>query len=331
MGGWLNQNKKYDQVRAVNKIYTFDSLQRERGVKDAERLAYIDFFLRFKGTLSRNDLTSFFGLKEAAASQTISQYRELRPLNVEYHRGIGKNAILRSSFEPLIEIEAEMALGMLANGFNKNKLLDDCLLPYARIGNSPKKLNVDLVSKVTRAICEKSAISCKYFSATSNNHGERVLFPTAIFYDGISWMFRAFHKDMNTHRGLFKCFDFSRLVSVDELHTLYAEKGEDLEGDADWHLTTPIILKVHPHLSDEQKKVLRYDFDISQDSDELAITTKAVLFYYLVKQWKIDVRTELVDVEKIKKEEQNYYNFHLQNRSSLKHLHCMQHVFDTTQ
>lgn len=305
--------------------YAFDNLQRDLGIKDAERLAYIDFFLQFKGGLSRNDLTSFFGLKEAAASQAIAQYKGLRPYNVEYDRGLGKNVIVRKSFDPLIEFDAEMALGMLANGFNKNKLREESLLPYARIGNSPKKLNVNFVSKITRAICEKSAISCKYFSAASNNHGDRILFPTAIFYDGISWMFRAFHKDMNTRRGLFKCFDFSRLVSVDELHTVYAEKGEDLEGDADWHLTTPIILNIHPHLSDEQKKVLRYEFDINPDSDELVITTKAVLFYYLVRQWKIDVRTELVD---IKEEYQNHYNFHLQNRNSLQHLHCMQHVFD---
>lgn len=306
------------------KKYTFDDLQREYGVREAERLAFIDFIFHFKGALSRSDLTTFFGLKEAAASQAITQYRELRPFNIEYERSLGKNVILRTSFEPLIELDAEMALGMLANGFNKNKLWEDSLLPYVRIGSSPKKLDVAIVSRVTRAIGEKYALNCKYFSGTSNNHGDRTLFPTAIFYDGISWMFRAYHKNTETNKGSFKCFDFSRVVSVNEIPTMNPEKGEDLNGDDDWHLTTPIVLKIHPHLKDDQKILLRYEYGIAPNSDEFVINTKAVLFYYLVRQWKIDVRSVVTTPADTSAGD---YNFHLQNRSTLEHLHCMENVF----
>lgn len=305
------------------KKYTFGALCEEFGVKDAERLAYIDFFFQFRGSLSRSDLSSFFGLKEAAASQTITQYRELRPENVEYERGVRKNVIVRASFQPLIELDAELALGMLANGFNKNKLFDGSLIPYIRIGNSPKKLNVELVAKVTRAISEKSAISCRYFSATSSNHSDRRLYPTAIFYDGISWMFRAYHKDLETNLGSYKCFDFARLISAIELPRIFAGSGEDLESDSDWHMITPIVLKPHPNLTDDQKKIVRYDFDITLDSDELIIKTRAVLFYYLVRQWKIDVRRNPIE----KSCGGDEYTFHLQNRNTLEHFKCMEHVF----
>jgi hypothetical protein len=307
----------------VIKKYTFDELQREYGVREAERLAFIDFIFQFKGALSRSDLTTFFGLKEAAASQAIAQYRELRPHNVEYERSQGKNVIVRNSFETLIEFEAELALGMLANGFNKNKLLEESLLPYVRIGNVPKKLEVGLVSKVTRAISEKSAISCKYFSANSSNHGDRVLFPTAIFYDGVSWMFRAYHKNLETNRGNFRCFDFSRLISATEMPKISSNKGEDLNSDSDWHLVTPIVLKIHPNLTQDQKELLRYEYGVHSDTDELVINIKAVLFYYLVRQWKIDVRLS-IDGDSAKNAD---YNFHLQNKSTLEHLDCMENVF----
>jgi len=308
----------------VIKKYTFDDLQKEYGVREAERLAFIDFIFQFKGALSRNDLTAFFGLKEAAASQAIKDYRDLRPDNIEYERSLGKNVIVRPTFDPLIDLDAEMALGMLANGFNKNKLLEESLVPYVRIGISPKKLNVEFVSKVTRAISEKTAISCKYLSANSSNHGERILFPNAIFYDGNSWMFRAYHKNLEKNKPNFKCFDFSRLMAVTEMPKLYAEKGEDLSSDSDWHLTTPIVLKIHPYLNSDQQAILRHDYDVNPETDELVINTKAVLFYYLVKQWKIDVRYQ-VETSSIPNEQN--YNFHLQNRNTLEHLDCMEHVF----
>lgn len=307
----------------MNRKRTFEALNEERGVKTAARLAYIDFFLQFRGGLSRNDLNSFFGLKEAASSQIIAEYRELRPFNVEYDRGAGKNVILRDSFEPLIDFEAEVALSMLATGFNRKRLLEESMIPYVRIGNSPKKLDVDLISKVTRAISGRYAIECRYFSATSNNHGTRMLFPTAIFCDGVSWMFRAYHKDPIADSS-FKCFDFSRLIDVTELSNISAGKNEVLESDADWHMVTPIHLKVHPNLPLKEQAILKCDFNIEPEKNELIVNTKAVLFYYLVKQWKIDVRTA-VPTEGITNPEN--YNFHLQNRSSLEHLHCMEHVF----
>ena len=117
----------------MNRSFTYEMLLHELGVQKADRLSYIDFLLQFKGSLSRADLTSFFGIKEASASQVISEYRELRPNNVEYDRRQGKNVILYSTFSPLIEISAENGLGMLANGFNKTKLSEMPLIEYERI------------------------------------------------------------------------------------------------------------------------------------------------------------------------------------------------------
>lgn len=311
----------------LKNIYKFSHIVEKEGIQVAERLAYIDFLLQFKGSFSRSDLTAFFGLKDAAVSNLVGKYREHRSKNVFYDRKAGKNVINVECFEPLVELDSETALGMLGNGFNKNKLQDSPIVPYERIGVSPKKLDVTLVSKISRAICNNSGVICCYRSGSSSNHAPRILFPTAIFFDGMSWMFRAYHRGDIAGANEFKCFDFARLQSVEE-SALVADIHERLEKDADWHITTPIHLELHPTLSESNKAATRIEFGIDDDSDELIINVKAVLFYFIAKYWRIDVSTEADNTHSYAL--QNYYKFHLKNRKTLEHLHCMENVFKGT-
>ncbi|TOQ62098.1 transcriptional regulator, partial [Vibrio parahaemolyticus] len=85
----------------------------------------------------------------------------------------------------------ELALGMLANGFNSNKIFGVTELAYEKIGKFPNQMNTNEVAMITRAISGKYAISCNYLSENSSNHQTRTLVPLAIMYDGTSWMFRA--------------------------------------------------------------------------------------------------------------------------------------------
>jgi len=301
------------------KKFTYDALIEKYNTQRAERFAYIDFVLRFLGGLNRSDLLDFFGIGDAAASKEITEYKKLCENNVDYDRVLRKNVILRDSFEPLINLDAETALGMLANGFNKNKLYDRPMLPYQRVGATPHHLNTDFVSKITRAIYSKTAIKCNYISGNSNNHNERTLLPTAFFYDGQSWMFRAFHRDSAKGTGNFKCFDFSRLLNVVECSSDAANSSERLLQDSDWHLLVPLQLTLHSTLSEYKKATLIQEFGLEADQDDLIITEKAVLVYYLKKHWKIDVNDVPSSV--------GSYNFHLKNGNTLKHLHCMENVF----
>ncbi|GAC07807.1 MAG: transcriptional regulator [Alteromonadaceae bacterium] len=299
--------------------FTYDDLVEKYNAQRAERFAYIDFMLRFLGGLNRSDLLNFFGIGDAAASKEISEYKNLRKSNVDYDRVLRKNVILRDSFKPLIDLDAETALGMLANGFNKNKLYSRPMLPYQRVGAAPHHLNIDLVSKITRAIKSNTSVRCKYLSGNSKNHAERTLLPTAFFYDGQSWMFRAFHRELNKGNGVFKCFEFSRLLSVLECPTDHASPSETLPQDSDWHLVVPIQLELHPSLSENKKSTLIQEFGLDKKQNGFVTTEKAVLVYYLKKHWKIDVN-DLPD-------NNGNYNFHLKNGETLKHLHCMENVF----
>ncbi|QUN04781.1 WYL domain-containing protein [Shewanella yunxiaonensis] len=307
-----------------NQYSYLELLEQTESTSTADRLAYIDFLLTFKGSLNRSDLTEFFGIKSASASAAIAEYKKYRKDNVSYVHKEGKNVINLSTFRPLLKFSSESALSMLANGFNKGKVDNKTFIPYERVALLPKKLDVDMVSKVTRAISNRTAIECEYFSKSKGVQIKRCLFPTAIFYDGISWMFRAFSSGSKFNEDGFKSFNFSRLKTANENADKIASQTQRIESDREWHLSIPIVLKVHPSLEQNQKETLIYEFDMDTDSEQLTISVKAVLFYYLVEQWKIDTR-QLKDINHERRSNENF-NFILINRSSIEDYACMENV-----
>lgn len=309
----------------ISKQYShLELLEETQSTSKADRLAYIDFLLMFKGSLNRSDLTDFFGIKEASASAAIADYKKYRKDNVSYAHREGKNVINTSTFKPLIKFSAESALSMLANGFNKGKVDNKTFIPYERVALLPKKLNVDMVAKVTRAISNRTAIECEYFSRSKGTQIKRYLFPTAIFYDGISWMFRAYSTDSNSSDDGFKSFNFSRLKTANENTSKLASPIQRIESDKEWHMSIPVVLKVHPSIEQSQKETLLYEFDMDKDTEQLTISVKAVLFYYLVEQWKIDTR-RVKDINNDQNCNDNY-NFLLINRNTMESYKCMENV-----
>ena len=137
-----------------------------------------------------------------------------------------------------------------------------------------------------------------------------ILLPTAIFYDGHSWKFRAFHREDNSGRGMFKCFNFSRVLDADELHSDAAKEYEVIDKDHEWNLTVPVHLEVHPLLGESDKETVKKDFGLSDDESELVVTERAALLYFLKKHWAIDDNEVPTN--------DRYYNFYLKNYDDLK-------------
>ncbi|MCE7565923.1 transcriptional regulator [Aliivibrio fischeri] len=291
----------------MNKI-SFLQLQNEDSSL-AERMAYIDFKLRFTGFINRSDLNDMFGLAEAAASKMMKKYTEIRPNNMEYNRSLRANAITIDTFEPLITVDAETALGMLANGFNKHKLIDKPMLSYSRIGNIPNKLSVDSVSKITRSISCGYAIHTNYHSTSSNKKEQRTLFPLAIVFDGKHWIFRAY----NENDGRFKNFSFTNALNVIEDSNLIRDSFKELAQDKEWNTQVPLLLIPHKNLTKQQQQDIKLDFGI-KDESKIILTERAALLWILKKQWFIDDRT---DSEILKDTELNkckFYKFKLTNK-----------------
>lgn len=284
------------------------------------RLAYVDFKLQFMGRISRADLKSAFGIAEASASRVLTEYSRLRPNNKTQKT----NTIKRRSFEPLASFDSELALGMLANGFNSNKIFGVTELSYEKIGKIPNQLNTSEVAMITRAIAGNYAISCKYLSENSTNHERRTLVPLAIMYDGTSWMFRAYDRS-EPKANKFKNFHFARIRNVDEEHEIKESRQhyhEALMQDKLWNLRLPLILKLHPSLSEKNKSKVITDFGMASDKEELIVTERAAFRWIVEKKWYIDARSQEQKLEDAQRGINRFYKFELSNLEILEQMEC---------
>jgi hypothetical protein len=288
----------------------FDLASEEKN--SAIRLAYIDFKLRFSGFINRSDLHNMFGLKEAAASKLMSLYAEKTDKkNMVYDHKLRANVIKLDTFAPLLTLSSEKALGMLANGFNKNKIYETPELPYTRIGQIPNQLDIENVERITRAMAGGYSITCDYMSASSKNHSSRELVPLTLLFDGINWIFRAYYRNESKFRN----FNFSRALNVKENIDSSKMPNEDLSQDKEWTTQVPLLLIPHPSLDDNDKETLVADFGL-KDS-KLIITERLALIWLLQKQWKIDNRS----LESIAKDRRvdsaTKFNFLLSNQEMI--------------
>lgn len=283
-----------------------------------DRLAYVDFKLRFTGHVSRADLGETFDIAEAAASRVLKEYGEIK----KHNKTQKANTIIREGFSPLIDIDGETALGMLANGFNKNKLTNKTVIPYEKIGAIPHQLNTSEVAIITRSITGGYAISCNYFSENSNNHGRRTLFPLAIMYDGTQWMYRALERK-DTGSNEFKNFHFTRTTNIEEKFQDKEFKRlehEELMHDKAWNLRLPLMLKLHENLDENKKLQIQRDFGIPQDNDELFVSERLALIWMIKKKWYIDDRSP--DKKNFDKNEKiiRFFKFELINKDMIEKL-----------
>lgn len=299
----------------MNNLTSFSDIQRDDSTI-AERMAYIDFRLNYTGRISRNDLSETFGLAEASATRVLRQYNSYRPSNMNHDRSEKVNVINKKEFSPLITIRAEEALEMLAYGFNKNRLTNKPTIPYARVGQTPNLLNSKYVAMITRAIYEKKAIKCYYHSASSMNSTERMLVPLAILFDGRNWIFRAFDRSESIHLK-FKNFNFARVATVKDVDdSKEADQlvHESLDQDTQWNINVPVVLEIHPDLTEKRKETVRNDFGITEGKNELFSTERSALVWLLLHQWNVEKGTEKNERE----EEKPLYWFKLKNLEMLR-------------
>lgn len=295
---------------------------REENAGRAERLAYIDFKLRFSGIVKRSDINEMFALKDAAASKLLQEYSKVKSDNMEYNRTLKANAIKRKNYTPILtNLDAETALGMLANGFNRNKINPNpnLSLLYEKIDKIPNQLSINDVAKITRAISGGYAITCEYKSEHSTDHDARTLLPLAIMHDGITWMFRACHRK-NDGTLQFKNFHFARCKEVVENYdtpSKLRQPSEELTQDISWNTRIPLQLKLHPSRDSTSKRRIRLDFGMPEHAEEISLVIRHAYLWILEKKWFIDNRDPMTKAMHQKKQYQPFFKFELLNREML--------------
>lgn len=294
----------------------FEELVERVSLQQAERLAFIDFKIKYLGEVSRNDIIDEFKVGQATASNDLKIYRGFRPENTQRDNASKKTVVLLDSYIPLVKIDVHIALNFILHGFCRNELMFKApSIPAESINLLMVKdlISDEDVAAVTRAIHSKTALRCFYLSSSSDNHDERLLFPTAVFVDRQYWYFRAYDRNSESVNAGFKNFKMARIRSAKNLSDIKPAQNEELAKDEGWHTLIPMQIAVHSTCKNGAS--LEREFGLTDGKK--TIVCKAAFAYFVRQNWRIDVGNG----------RQSYFNFSLENSESLRQIDCARGLF----
>lgn len=258
----------------------------ERNQELAIRLSFIDFKIYYTGVLSRTDLMEEFGVSEITASRIIAEYKKIRGDNFHYDSSEKKFFLCIETFTPLTDIKAEDALFMLANGFDKNRIIKKSgFIKFEEITVDTNPICNKKVSAITRAIFQGLMVSCVYNSAAGRDLSERLIVPLVILFDGINWIFRANHPGASGNVK-YKNFNFSRIVSVND-DGVKVGREYGLDYDTLWNKTVPVDIEINSNLDSNAKEWVRRDYGMADNENNILMTEKAAFVWIILNQWRI--------------------------------------------
>ncbi len=244
-----------------------------------DRLEYLEFMLRFRGWISRADLTERFEIGEAAATRDIRLYREYAPENLILNQINKKYEILEDTFKPIFQILIRTALSKLRTSIISEALgmstFDGILCP-PRL-SLPK---IDIVSKITRAIASNKTLQMRYH-AVKNGYSEKKIRPHAIFDNGVHWYIRAYDEIKKSHRS----YALTRIVSIDfdDNPDVYSSVTDDHQ----WNRMVSLELVPHPNrINVRSPETVEYDFGMSDGC--LIVNVRATIAGYWLYHWSVD-------------------------------------------
>jgi predicted DNA-binding transcriptional regulator YafY len=240
------------------------------------RLEFIETRLYWEGRLNRGDLVDFFGVSIIQASKDIGQYQELVPGNMVYDKR-NKYYSPAENFEPqFISPCAEAYLDQLR--LREKRPLSPLVdfwgsLPKINIIPAPyRKIDKVILKRILFSVREKRDIEIQYQSMSRPEPLWRWLTPHALSFDGQRWHVRSFcHVDSQ-----FKDFLLSRIIASGNDR----EQSVSAKLDSEWHNLVKVKIAPHPDLSSSQKRVIEYDYGMTDGSFEIQLR-KASLFYFL--------------------------------------------------
>lgn len=243
-----------------------------------ERLAHIDFRLYFLGTVGRNDLVRRFGIKEAAATRDLAQYRESAPDNIEYDSK-AKLYRVAEGFQSLFKYEPERVLAALSKGIGDDIVSDQKPFIPCETPSQLSKPDLNVLSVLTRAIYSKQVVEIQYRSLTSGFTTREVV-PFCLVDNGLRWHIRAFDR----RRGRFTDFVVTRITEPALLPDSAIEDHERQSADIQWNRIVELEIVAHPRL--KYKETIEMDYGMVDGI--LPLGVRAAVAGYLLRRWNID-------------------------------------------
>lgn len=251
-------------------------LEMTQGQRD--RLAFIDLRLRYLGEIGRQDLVSRFSMQAAAASRDLAQYREVAPRNLDYDTR-AKVYVRAAWFRPVFEVTADRVLTWLSQGYGDGEPLRSRGATVHEGIPSLGRVDLELLSVLTRAIHRGLAVEVSY-RALSSGLTTREIVPFALADSGQRWHVRAFDR----RSGEFRDFVLGRLADAQILPGPVAEQELSAQ-DIQWNRITELELVPHPANVQHPDTI---EAEYGMENGVLKVRARAAMAGYLLRRWNVD-------------------------------------------
>ena len=242
-----------------------------------ERLFYIDFKLRFLGLINRTDLVSRFGIKAAAATRDLAQYKEIVPDNLIYDTK-AKSYIQSDDFKPVFDYSGEQALAALCHGLGDDHVCTQTALVPAEAPSQLNTPNLDILAVVSKATYQKKILTVDYHSLSSGR-SKRDIVPFTLVDNGLRWHARAFDRK----REQFSDFVINR-ISAASLHKGDIPNTQTREADIQWNRIVEMHIVPHPRLAYPETIAMEY----GMEQGVLKAKVRAAVAGYVLRRWNVD-------------------------------------------
>lgn len=243
-----------------------------------DRLAFVELRLRFVGEIRRQDLVTRFDIQAAAATRDIAQYKEMAPGNMEYDPK-GKVYVRASWFRALFDFPAERVLTWLSQGYGDGEPIRWKGVVAQEGTSLPGKIDLELLSVLTRAIHQGAAVEIAY-RALSSGLTTREIVPFALADSGLRWHVRAFDR----RSGEFRDFVLGRLDDAQLLPGPVADH-EKSDQDIQWNRITELELVPHPANVQHPDTI---EAEYGMEDGVLKFRARAAMAGYLLRRWNVD-------------------------------------------
>ncbi|CAB3661286.1 hypothetical protein LMG27174_01651 [Paraburkholderia rhynchosiae] len=234
--------------------------------------------LRFIGEISRQDLVTRFGIQAAAATRDLGTYKEIGPRNLDYDTK-GKVYVRGEWFRPVFDFPAQRVLTWLSQGFGDSEPLRLRSLVACEQSTLSAKLDLEMLSVLTRAIHKKAAVEISY-RALSSGLTTREIVPFALADNGQRWHVRGYDR----RSGDFRDFALPRIADA-RLLASAVEECEAADQDIQWNRVAEIELVPHPANVQHPDTI---EAEYGMDSGVLRMRVRAAMAGYLMRHWNVD-------------------------------------------
>jgi hypothetical protein len=243
-----------------------------------DRLAFIELRLRYCGELRRQELVTRFGIRAAAATRDIAEYRNLAPRNLEYDTK-NKLYVRAAQFWPIFDFPVDRVLTWLSRGYADGEPVPrKPVVPHegTRLAGN---VDLELVSVLTRAIHQGCPAEV-YYRAMSSGLTTREIVPFALADSGLRWHVRAFDR----RTGEFRDFVLARLTDA-RLLSGPVKDNERSADDIEWNRITELELVPHPANVQHPDTI---ESEYGMNGGVLKVRVRAALAGYLLRRWNVD-------------------------------------------